>query len=115
MNEIKRLVLAFGYSLAGLRFALSQAAFRIELMLCVVLVPFGLWLGEGAVEKILLMSSLLLVLVVELINTAVEATIDRISTDIHPLSKAAKDVVSAAVLVALLNVALVWGVVIFVK
>lgn len=109
VNEVQRILKAFGYSLAGIRAAIRhEAAFRLELVLFVVLAPVGLWLGNGPVERTLLIGSLLLVLIVELLNSAVEATVDRISPARHPLSGRAKDLGSAAVFVSLLNAGVTW-------
>lgn len=106
---LTRLVKAFGCSLAGLRSALlHEAAFRQELLLAALLAPIGLWLGGDGVERALLVGSLVLVLLVELLNTAIEAVVDRVGFESHALSKRAKDVASAAVFVALANVAIVW-------
>lgn len=111
-SGFRRLRNAFHYSLDGLRAAWRhEDAFRQESFLAVLLVPLGLWLGDGGVEKALLAGSVLMVLVVELLNSAVEATVDRISLDDHQLAKRAKDIGSAAVLLALLMTALVWGLV----
>ncbi len=105
---------AFGWSMAGLRSTFRhEEAFRQELLLCLILAPLGVWLGDTGVERALLLGSLLLVLVVELLNTGVEATVDRIGSDHHPLSGRAKDIGSAAVFVALGNVIMVWGLVLF--
>lgn len=105
---------AFGWSMAGLRSTFQhEAAFRQELFLFVILAPLGVWLGQSGVERALLIGSLLLVLVVELLNTGLESIVDRISQDHHPLSGRAKDIGSAAVFVSLLNVVLVWGFVLF--
>lgn len=107
---ITRIIKAFGYSMQGLRAAyVNEAAFRQELLLCVVMVPLGAWLGHGAVERALMIASLLLVLMVELLNSAVEAVVDRVDNEWHKLSGRAKDIGSAAVFVALLNVGVVWG------
>ena len=106
---IKRIIKAGGYSWAGLRAAFRhEAAFRQELALCVVLIPLGLWLGEDGVARALLVGSLLLVLMVELLNSAIEAVVDRIGAEQHELSGRAKDIGSAVVFVALANVVLVW-------
>lgn len=106
---LRRIINATRYSLEGFAAALrNEDAFRQELLLAIVLIPLGLWLGDGGAEKALLAGSLLLVLIVELLNSALEATVDRISIDEHPLSKRAKDIGSAAVMLALLNAALVW-------
>jgi diacylglycerol kinase (ATP) len=77
-------------------------------MLAAVLVPLGLWLGQTGVERALLVGSVLLVLIVELLNSAVEATVDRVSLDDHSLAKRAKDIGSAAVMLSLANVGVIW-------
>jgi diacylglycerol kinase (ATP) len=106
---LTRLRNALSYSLAGLRAALRhEDAFRQEALLAAVLVPMALIVGPDGVSRALLIGSVLLVLIVELLNSAIEATVDRISLDHHPLSKRAKDIGSAAVLLALLNAAVVW-------
>jgi diacylglycerol kinase (ATP) len=106
---LRRLVNATGYSIAGLAAAARhENAFRQELSLAAVLVPAGIWLGGGGVERALLVGSVLLVLVVELVNSAVEAAVDRVSLDDHNLAKRAKDLGSAAVMLSLLNVWVVW-------
>jgi diacylglycerol kinase (ATP) len=106
---LRRLVDATGYSLAGLRTAWrGEAAFRLEVGLCVVLLPLGLWLGGNGVERALLAGSLFLVLIAELVNSAVEAVVDRFGAARHPLSGNAKDLGSAAVGVALCAAALTW-------
>jgi diacylglycerol kinase (ATP) len=107
---LTRIINATGYSWLGLRAAFKhEAAFRQELALCIVLVPTGLWLGQSGVERTLLVGSLLLVLIVELINSAIEAVVDRFGGEQHELSGRAKDIGSAAVFVALLNVIVVWA------
>lgn len=106
---IGRLYRAFGWSMAGLKAAFShEAAFRQELFLCILLAPVGLYLGQTGIEKALLLGSLFLVLIVELLNSAVEAAIDRIGKEPHDLAGRAKDMGSAAVFLALLNVLAVW-------
>ncbi len=101
---------AFQYSVQGLRAAYKyEEAFRLELLACLFMIPFGLWLGRSAVEYALLFSSLLLVLIVELVNSAIEAIVDRISVEHHELSGRAKDIGSAAVFLSLFYVAVVWG------
>jgi diacylglycerol kinase (ATP) len=108
----RRLVRAARYSWQGLVCAFrNEAAFRLELALAAVLAPAGWWLGAGGVERALLLGSLALVLVVELLNSAVEAAVDRLGDERHELAGRAKDLGSAAVFVALLNVPLVWGLV----
>ncbi len=101
---------AFLWSLAGLGAALRhETAFRLEVILFAVLAPLGIWLGQNGAERAVLIGSLLLVLVVELVNSAIEAAVDRISEERHPLSKRAKDLGSAAVFICLVNVPLVWA------
>ena len=106
----QRLLNAFFYSLSGLNLAFRhESAFRQEIALAVVLIPIAVWLPVSAVERVLLILPMLLVLVVELLNSSVEAAIDRIGLDTHRLSKRAKDLGSAAVLVSLVALAIVWG------
>ena len=90
-----------------------EAAFRQELALCVVLVLAALWLGKNGVEWALMIGSLLLVLIVELLNSGIEAVVDRFGDELHELSGRAKDMGSAAVMISLLNVPVIWGLVIF--
>jgi diacylglycerol kinase (ATP) len=100
---------AFGYSLAGLRAAWRhEAAFRQEALLLVLLAPLGLWLGDDGVERALLVGSLVLVMVVELLNSAIEAAVDRHGSEHHELAGRAKDTGSAAVLVAIVLACLTW-------
>jgi len=100
---------AFVVTLAGLRSTFStQAAFRQELALVVACLPVAFVADTSAVGRALLVASLFGVLIVELLNTALEQTLDRVSTDYHPLTKAAKDAGSAAVFLALANMAAVW-------
>ena len=107
---IDRVIHATGYSIAGLRTAYGgESAFRQEFWLAVILVPLAFWLGRGWVEVALLAGSVLLVLIVELLNSSLEAAIDRISFEWHDLSKRAKDLASAAVFVSLLLCAGVWS------
>ena len=107
---IRRIVNATFYSLAGLRAAWQhEAAFRQEVMLAVVLIPAGIWLGRTAVERSLLIGSCLLVLIVELLNSGIEAIVDRVGTEPHQLSGQAKDLGSAAVFMSLTLVLVVWG------
>lgn len=107
---LERLIKAGGYSLAGLKAAWRQeAAFRQECALALVLVPAGLWLGGSAVERAVLVGSLFVVLIAELLNSGIEAVVDRVGLERHPLAGRAKDLGSAAVLVALINVVLTWG------
>jgi diacylglycerol kinase (ATP) len=111
---LRRIVNATFFSIAGLSAAWrSESAFRQELMLCVVLVPAGLWLGQNAVERALLVGTCLLVLVVELLNSGIEAVVDRVGEDLHPLSGRAKDFGSAAVFVALGLTLVVWSLILW--
>lgn len=106
---VRRLINATRYSLAGLGAALRhEAAFRQELALAAILLPLGVWLGRTGAERALLVGSVLLVLVVELLNSAVEAVVDRASPERHELAGRAKDIGSAAVFVSLLNLSAVW-------
>lgn len=107
---LKRLINAFLYSMGGFKATFrTEEAFRQEVILSIILIPLGLYLGDGHTEKILLVGSVLLVLIVELLNSAIERAIDRISFDRHELSKEAKDMGSAAVLLTLILAALAWG------
>ena len=107
---IKRVINAFFYSLAGLKAGWqNEAAIRQESILLIVLTPCALWLGDDGISRALLISSLLLVLIVELINSAIEAVVDRVGHEHHELSGRAKDIGSAAVLVAIINVIFIWG------
>lgn len=109
---IRRLLAATGYSLAGLRAAWRhEAAFRQEVVLALVLAPLAFWLGETSLQRLLLLGSCLLVLIVELLNSAIEAVVDRIGPELHELSGRAKDLGSAAVFLSLLLAAAAWAVV----
>lgn len=99
---------AFGYSLAGLRAGWRETAFRQEALAALVMLPTAFWLGQSWVEVALLAGTVLLVMVVELLNTGIEAAIDRIGPEWHELSKRAKDMGSAAVLLSLLVCAGTW-------
>ncbi|HET9834863.1 MAG TPA: diacylglycerol kinase [Rhodanobacteraceae bacterium] len=97
------------WSLKGLRAGWRvEASFRLEVCLTVVLFPLGIWLGNGPVEKVLLCGSLLLVLAIELLNSALEAVVDHVCPDTHPFAERAKDMGSAAVFIAMLCVLLTW-------
>lgn len=111
---LRRIINAGGYSLLGLRTAWrSEAAFRQEVILVLILLPLALLLGANGVERALLISVCLVVLVAELLNSAIEAVVDRIGLEHHPLAGAAKDLGSAAVFIALVMVAMVWGLVLY--
>jgi diacylglycerol kinase (ATP) len=110
-GELSRLLRATRVSLAGLRRGLREPAFRVELACGVVLAPLALWLGRSGVERAVLILSVFVVLLAELLNTALETVVDRIGPEHHRLSAQAKDLGSAAVCVALVQVAVVWGLV----
>ena len=111
---LTRIIHAFGYSMKGFKAAFKyESAFRQEVALLVVLIPAAIWLGQSSTEYIFLIGSLLLVLIVELLNSAVEAVVDRIGDEMHKLAGRAKDMGSAAVFVSLVNVFLVWGFVVY--
>ena len=106
---LNRLWHATGYSWAGLRAGWGETAFRQEAIAALFMVPLAFWLGQNWVEVALLAGSVLLVMIVELLNTGIEAAIDRISLEWHPLAKRAKDMGSAAVLLALLVCLGIWS------
>ena len=106
---IARIIAAGGYSWQGFRAAYQhEAAFRQELFLGVILIPLALWLGKTGLESALMIACLLIVLITEIINSAIEAVVDRFGSEMHELSGRAKDMGSAAVLLALLNAVVVW-------
>jgi diacylglycerol kinase (ATP) len=106
---LRRLLNALGYSLAGFKAAYKhEDAFRQEALLAIILIPLAVWLPVSLTGKALMIGSVLLVIIVELLNSAVEATVDRISLDSHDLAKRAKDIGSAAVLVSLVNTIIIW-------
>ena len=112
----RRIHNAFFYSIDGFKAAWeNEEAFRQEIFLALILIPTAFWLGEGAQQISLLIFSLLIVLITELLNTGVEAAIDRISGEKHELSKRAKDIGSAAVFVSLTALAIVWGFAVYEK
>jgi diacylglycerol kinase (ATP) len=105
---------AFQWSMKGLRAAWRhEASFRLEGYLFVILFPLGLWLGVGPIEKAILAGSLVLVLSAELLNSAVEAIVDKASPEFHELAGRAKDMGSAAVLLLMFNVVLCWALILF--
>lgn len=107
--DFQRVINATKYSMKGLKAAyLYEAAFRQEVWLSCILIPLGFYLGNGAIEKILLVGSVLLVLVAELLNSAVENVVDRIGSEFHELSGRAKDIGSAAVFMAMMITGLTW-------
>ena len=106
---LRRILNAASYSWAGLAAAFKhEDAFRQEVFLALVLIPLALILGDTGIERALMIAAVLLVLIVELLNSAVEAAVDRISLEHHLLIKRAKDMGSAAVMIALVNLAVVW-------
>ena len=106
---LRRLMNAFSYSIAGTLAAFKhEDAFRQEVFLAVVLTPVALYFGETAIDQALMISSLLFIIVVELLNSSIEATVDRISVKHHKLAKRAKDIGSAAVFFSLINAAIIW-------
>jgi diacylglycerol kinase (ATP) len=106
---LKRIILATGYSLQGLKSAFKyEAAFRQELLLAAILIPVAFYLDVTQLERILLIAPVFLVIIVEIINSAIEAVVDRISLEKHELAGRAKDLGSAAVLIALLLTVYIW-------
>lgn len=107
---VKRLIMATAYSARGLLAAWRhEAAFRQELLLALVLIPLALYLSSESLERVIMIGSVLILLLVELLNSAIEAIVDRIGIEPHPLSGRAKDMGSAAVLIALLLVVVSWA------
>ena len=106
---IKRLLNAFKYSVAGTLAAFKhEDAFRQEVILSIVLIPLAIYLGQTPIEQALMIASILLIIIVELLNSSVEATVDRISVKRHKLAKRAKDIGSAAVFFSLVNASVIW-------
>jgi diacylglycerol kinase (ATP) len=106
---VKRLVNAFGYSIAGTLAAFKhEDAFRQEVILAAILTPVAIYYGETTTDQALMISSLFLIIIVELLNSSIEATVDRISVKHHKLAKRAKDIGSAAVFFSLINAAVIW-------
>lgn len=111
---IRRLINATGYTMAGFRAAWkNEEAFRQEISLALILVPVGLWLGIDATQKAILVGILFVVVITELLNSAIEAVVDRIGIEHHELSKRAKDMGSAAVFVSLSATILIWGLIFY--
>ncbi len=105
----QRLLRALGFSWAGLKAAWAgEWAFRVDVVVFLAAAPLGFWVGQSGLERAAIIGSLFLVLIAELVNTAIEAVVDRIGPDRHVLSKKAKDVGSAVVLLALLNAGTIW-------
>jgi diacylglycerol kinase (ATP) len=114
-NGLSRMWYALGFSLAGLRAGWGETAFRQEAMAAFVLLPLSFWLGQTWVETALLAGSVLMVMIVELLNTGIETAIDRIGPQWHELSKRAKDMASSAVLLSLLLCVSIWGAALYQK
>ncbi len=111
---LTRVCNALFYSLAGLAAAFRhEAAFRLEVLIAAILIPVALVMPVSGLGKALLIAAVLLTLIVELVNAAIEATVDRISLENHPFAKRAKDIGSAAVFVSLVNLAAIWLLVLF--
>ena len=112
----RRIVNAFGFSLQGFKACYElEEAFRQEVWTLILLLPLGLWLGETPVERAVLTGSLLIVPVVELLNSAIEANVDRVGLERHELSGRAKDIASAAVFLSVVFAATVWGLILLPK
>jgi diacylglycerol kinase (ATP) len=111
---LTRVLRAFASSWYGLKGAYrEEAAFRQELALAVIVIPLGLWLGHGPIERVLLVAPVFIILIVELLNSAIEATVDRIGLERHKLAGLAKDIGSAAVLMSFVLLFVVWLIVLF--
>jgi len=111
-NNIKRILFAFYYSACGFKAAFKEeAAFRAEVFLSGIMIPAALLFGVNATQRAILIGSWFLVLIAEIINSAIEAVVDRISLDIHPGSKKSKDMGSAAVFLSIINVVVIWSIV----
>jgi diacylglycerol kinase (ATP) len=112
----RRVIKAFGYSMKGLKACYElEEAFRQEIAVLIPMVPLGLWLGETPVERAMLVGSLLLVPVVELLNSAIEANVDRVGLERNDLSERAKDIASAAVFMSIAFAVVVWVLILFPK
>lgn len=112
VRGLRRILNAFGFSMAGFRACFRhEEAFRQEVYVLLVLVPLGIWLGDEPLERALLIGSLLIVPIVELLNSAVEANVDRVGLERHELSGRAKDIASAAVFLSIVLAVLVWALV----
>jgi len=113
-HGLKRIFRATGFSMKGLKSAWKhEAAFRQEIVLAGLMFPVALLLNISATERILLIMTLLIVLIVELLNSAIEAVVDRVGDEIHPLSGQAKDIASAAVFISLVLCTITWGIIIW--
>ncbi|APZ41901.1 diacylglycerol kinase [Acidihalobacter ferrooxydans] len=107
---LKRFLMSFVYSGRGLASGFKhEEAFRQEVLGAVVMIPLAFWLGHDTVQRVLLFGSVMLVLIVELLNSAIEAAIDRVGSERHPLAAQAKDMASAAVFLSFINSMTIWG------
>ena len=114
VGEVRRLIRAAGFSWAGLQAAFRhEASFRLEVAIALLAVPLALWLGDDGLERGVLIGVWMLVIVIELINSGIEAVVDRMGEERHPLAGRAKDMGSAAVLVAGMNAGVVWLLILF--
>lgn len=114
LKGMPRLIAAFWNSISGMKACWrKEEAFRQEILVLVLAFPLGIWLGESGVERALLIGSALLIPIFETLNSAVEAVVDRIGMDFHPLAGYAKDIASASVLLSIVLALLVWGFVLF--
>ncbi|EGV19427.1 diacylglycerol kinase [Thiocapsa marina] len=112
----RRVVYAFGYSMKGFKACFElEEAFRQEVFLLIPLIPLGLWFGDSAVERAMLVGSLLIVPIVELLNSAIEANVDRVGMERNELSARAKDIASAAVFSSIVFAVVVWGLILIPK
>jgi diacylglycerol kinase (ATP) len=113
-NVIGHIINAFRYTFDGLKSAWkNELAFRGELVVAILMIPLGIWLGQSAVEQALLIASILLILLTELLNSALEAVVDRIGPERHELSKRAKDMGSAAAFISMVTAVVVWMIIAF--
>ncbi|EGG94493.1 Diacylglycerol kinase [gamma proteobacterium IMCC1989] len=113
-NHLVRLYKASGYSLAGLKSTFKyEQAFRLEIYLSIILIPLAVWLANTPIELVLMIGSWVIVMIVELLNSAVEATVDRIGSEMHELSGRAKDIGSAAVMMSVLLSLFTWLAILF--
>jgi len=111
MVYIKKIINGLLFSFSGFRFAMQEKAMQLELVGALIAIPTVLWVDKSVVEKVLLIFAVFLIFITELLNSAVERVTDRISLSKHNLSKQAKDIASCAVLFAVINAALVWGII----
>ncbi len=116
LTGIPRLIAAFGNSIAGIKVCWRQEeAFRQEIYVLMLAVPLGLWMGDSGVERSMLIGSILLIAIIETLNSAVEAVVDRIGDEYHELSGYAKDIASAGVLLSNFLALMVWGLIAYDK